>query len=223
MDQINNNSSGLSDTQEILLMAFSEGQLGWWGSLRARALMRTSKAAIDYVDSLKAVAHEAAAWEKSSSFKIQSGHNLVDNVFKRIEQEERSAVFLGKRQESFSLGEIFSNLNWGRTLAAVSVTAAIVLGVAQVFQGSANPGTSANVALQSNPSNAENIETVSLASDQDPEGISKVHKKYVQPKIIDRNYATAMEVDWMRSNTGHVRVLHDEPGSAPIIWVRKRR
>lgn len=198
----------LSSRQERLLGRFFDGECRFWEKLAAGRLVRTSPAARAYLDSLKGL-REACAPRRAADV------DLWSRISARIEQEQRSAILLGKRELNASWHERISGFRerfgsrmaWGVSGAFAAACAGFL---ALSIDAPGKKGTPELVA-DAKPAASSNLQLVSEHSG-----------KAGTPKIIDPSYPVALEVDWMRSD-GRVSLMQDPARRSAIIWVKKRR
>lgn len=127
--------SELSAKQLLLLNRFYDGEVSFFGRWQVRRLLARHPEASGYMKSLSSLGDEIGALGTTDSLKIGS-YNLWPVINNRIEQEERSAFFLGTRTTKVERmvdahrASIFSRLGWGATGA---FTTAGILGVVVLF------------------------------------------------------------------------------------------
>lgn len=225
----------LEERDERLLSRYFDGEASWLDQLRARRLLARSSEARTFIQSLEMIRDLAANLVKAAPAEVQ----LWEKISRRIDAEERAAVFLGGRYGRASagstdsiLGRLTERLSWS-AMGGVAAAAVTMLVVAPLG-GPQNSGQQ-QLAMLGQPVRLEKpgsmlstaLEEVRF-SPSDPTGIddrTAVVEQFApntEPVILSRpSYPRAMEVEWMRSD-GRVRMLQAPKERSAIIWVKRR-
>lgn len=208
----------LTEKQQIRLSAWAEGQSGAIGSFLARRDFERSSAARDFVLKFKEAGLRNSAVLKESAAKNGAGIDLWGDIERRIGEEERSLLLLGERAmqgRRWSLKEALSQLKWGMAGAIVAACATIVIGN---FYNSGATGRGAFESAGNLPGRGAAsyvpVSSGGAGSGEDPVFYS------MAPHGESLRSGPVFEVDWMRSKSGHVRMLKG-PGGAPVIWIKR--
>lgn len=188
----------LSEREERLLSQYFDGEAGFVNSLRARRMITQRGDAREFVRVLSVIRDGTLVKAEH-----QAPVGLWNRIEARIEQEQRSELFLGERRGRRGLAEplhdggrrLFSleHLMWGISGGVVTAGVMVLLSSQALFDTRRYP-----VPVP-----------IRLVSQSGPEQLAR------QPRVV--------EVDWMRSD-GRVRMMHDpERSSGSIIWVQKRK
>ena len=198
----------LSDSEQLLIMRFFDGECGFLERSKAQRLIEKSQPAAQYFTLLQTSADGMQTTAQRTSVKV----DLWDEVSRRIAAEEHAALFLGKR-ETHDVPNLlermqgFLSSSWNLGVSGAVVAA----GAALFFVIPTNPGTNANTEQM-----VEMARGASFAStDVQPVGI------HGRPQILDEQEHNVVEVDWMRSD-GRLRMLHEPSERSAIIWVKRR-
>lgn len=220
----------LNADQEQLLQRFFDGECSLLEKQSVRKLIEQNESATDFLSELGQGSRMFRDYFKSPA----AASDMWQRVLGRIEQEERAAVFLGKRTESSSSFEwrsMFAGLR-GLSLSGVAVAAALVLFILPNTQKSNLQPTngfkqgldylSASEELGGAQLQAVNVGPMSVSprvrqvsSDQYLSSIDSI------PRLIEDRAPSSVEVDWVRSH-GRVNLIQDSEDRAPIIWIKKR-
>jgi hypothetical protein len=201
------NEKKLTEREEQLLMQYADGAGSWWVDFRARRLLDTTAAAREFVESLRLIGESVSAALDSTT----EGVDVWNVVERRIDQEQRTELYLGKR--SFKAREsIFDALPSGGGLMLGAPVAACILIVAFLF----NPGTES-----STPGVGTIASNNPLHSDAAVTPVA-VHSQTAgaTTKKFARDQQDPWEVEWIRSD-GRVRMIQHRSGRAPTLWIRR--
>ena len=190
----------LTTKQEKLLCQYYDNECNIFSKMSAKLLLRTKKAQ-DFISQQQLVSNNIVNSKRDDAV------NLWDKIENRIEQEEKAEFFLGKR--SYKVEK--QSRNW-LPAGAMAGLAAAMLAIVVMQKDVANSPPKDVVAKTKNSS----ISRVNYTKEESiPEG---------RPIIIENiDSSDVLEVDWVRSGQGRVRVI-DIPGSkSGIIWVRKNK
>ena len=196
-------ASMLREKDERLISKWLDGECGWLERWRAGRLLRGSQAARNFLENMQAVRCGAQCWGESA---CRCQVDLWDRIAARIDQEQRAEVFLGRRRAAAAdvRESRFSPWTLGVSGAAVAAAAALLLVFLPGGAGNTGPGGRALVWTADSGS----VPGVNLAS-----------AGGVQPRVV----SGGVELDWMRSHAGRVKLIQDPSGRSPIIWVTKRK
>lgn len=201
----------LSESEEILLMKFFDGQCSFLERGKAQRLIEQSQSACEFMDSMRGCS-ESVRNVKAQSTKI----DLWQEVSRRIEAEEHAALFLGKRDTHTrpSLGERISGFfgsTWNLGMSGAAVAAGLALFVILPAKTATAPGSEQMVEL---------VRGVSLDTGDEDSPVRPVGS-HGRPQIINEPSTNVVEVDWMRSD-GRLRMLHQPSERSAVIWVKRR-
>jgi len=206
-------SLALSQKQEIRLMKYVDGECGVVGSFFVQRFLERNEAAKAFVEALQK--NSLVLKERESL----DAPDLWGRIERRIEQEERNAVFLGERafrssNSPFakSIYEKFFDWQPAGIIGGLSGGAIAALAVLAVWQGGSDgsAGSKFNDAAPMVANHQAGVPRVGLVSGRTGDNDSG--------RFIGERYP--VEVDWIRSD-GRVRMIPDS--RAPIIWVRRTR
>lgn len=206
--------SALSVRQEVLLVAFHDGECGMFDTLRARYLLRRSASARAFIKSVESA--DAAYRAHARQVERDCNVDLWDRISARIQAEKHAEVFLGQRTYSapaaasesvWSIAEWRSRFAWGASGAAFASVLAMAL-VQGGYIGGTAPGIAALASRSGSQGLIPSATQVSYAGAGTSAGAGI---RAVDP----------IEMDWMRSE-GRVQVLHPPSERTSIIWVRPR-
>jgi hypothetical protein len=205
-------SSGLSEHEEIVLSQWVDGEAGWLARFRAQRLLKTRPEAREFCSYLRACSETLRGCTPvvSSDSKV----DLWSRIERRIKEEQKLEVYLGKRQSSGSDSHDRHHRNRALIFGgggAVTMLAGMLLLMSPFT-------TSVRQEQASDPAGAAPVMGVIPASlpGQEKQG------KHGLPRIIERNQPIPLEVDWMRSD-GRVHVVQDSDERSTIVWVKRRR
>lgn len=201
-------SSALTERQELLLVAFHDGACGVVEAMQARLLLKCSKAAREFIESVRRT--DSAFCDYSESIEQDCKVDLWDRISARIEAERRAEVFLGERTYSTrarssslwnGVAEWRARLAWSAGGAAFASVVAMSL-VTTGYIGGAGAGA-----------------ITTIAQPRSQMVIPSAAQVAFSPERVGR--AEPIEMDWMRSE-GRVQVLRDPSERTAIIWVKPR-
>lgn len=165
-------SSGLSQKQELLLLAYLDGECGLLAKLWVKSLLARKPEARSYLAGMKEAAlgiGEALSPKSIVETNVAGSKpyapDLWNRISARIEQEQRAEVFLGKRRlvgEKMKVWKMeWAPLGWGFSGAVVAAGLALVMVGLGLVGGS--PGSGPVVAnLVDRAVQGENVSTVSF-------------------------------------------------------------
>ena len=209
----------LTQEQETLLSRYHDGECNWLTALQAKRLIARSVAASNFLVGLAKIAECA----KAQPFKSEIDSNaLWHKVRMRIEQEERSAVFLGNRQAAATqrpADRRTHGLAWGMSggLVAAGLVFMMVRNPApQPVRANQEADLTTEVAPQIADLSAPiQVNTVQYG------GAPTARSFAAPPAFSEDQLGQVVEVDWMRSD-GSLRLLQDPSEKSAIIWVKRR-
>jgi hypothetical protein len=221
----------LSEKQERLLMCYHDAACSWFGGVRARRLLGNSESARQYVESLQAISSAMKSPSSSSATSVE----LWQGVARRIEQEERAALYLGKRTfvdkgRSANQGRVFNGFWVGVPVVAASALAlALVwlpgsetspLGGTETFTGTA-PRLQTAQNEQVLPASQQNLVLPVSAQGSVEQRPSEMALAQNTPLPSYARSQDPWEVEWIRSD-GRVRMIQHRAGRAPILWINRQ-
>jgi len=224
-------SSGLSLRQERLLQAYFDSECGAIGRWWVRRLLARRRSARAFIESLGVSAREVAGSIEGGADAQHGGEkvDLWNRISARIDQEERSLVFLGKREFRERAQGIW-RLSWTRPVGWGLSGAVVTAGVAMLIFGQFSPqAQSAFSAAGNSPlggSAQANLGYQPVAMDTGGSGLRSEagtsEQEVPSALSLNRRVPRALEVDWMRSH-GRVRMIQDSGDRAAILWVNRDR
>lgn len=236
----------LSNKQQMLLSRYLDNECGWFDQRLAEMLLARSAEARRWLHTLQCNSEATKTWLENRSEQVG---DLWLEVADRLVQEERSEVFLGRRQEQGD-GNWFDvrNLYWGAAGATFAAMLAVIVtnGVAPqreeraglieeydhnspvLTEASDARGTLSVESKVREPQSNLTGGAVALVGgesaliDERTGAYRPGDSKREPDDIALPNYhSNVVEVDWLRSD-GRVRMLQGAKERVPIIWVRRR-
>ena len=182
----------LSEKEQILLMRFADGECSSSDSKKVEVLLAGSPAAEAFLSQIGSM----AGLVRSQPEIAQPAPELWKRVMNRIEQEERSALFLGQRRSQTFFGfssliDSLQQLGWKMYAPAAAAVAFCALFVVRLSGSPAVAPVMGQLASE-NRSSLVNVST--QASEQ-----GSVEAGYSVPVLIDEDAPESLEVDWMKS------------------------
>ena len=231
-----NGMAQLSEREEQLLSKYFDGECGWLGRFRAKQLLGRNSAARSFFEALSLIGTET---QQLSGQKV----DLWQAINRRIDQEERAALYLGERRASTETKRIVWNpgFTWGASGAMVTAGLAVI-----VF---ATSSTSSNTTQQARAAagvlpqvqgveRSATLEQASMPQSSIQQNSFIPQEMIPQAALVSEGGASPrslpnsasfrdplsemVEVDWMRSN-GSLRLLQDPGERSAIIWVKRKR
>ena len=196
----------LSNSKQLLLSRFFDGECGPVASWRARRLIAKNLLAKQFIDNLEAI---QIAINDNQAHRLESV-DLWARIEQRIEEETKAEFYLGTRK-AFTKPTIFENLldTYGTWIGGVS--GAAIAGLALFSLQSPSP-TTASITLPSNLTRATTAQPIAARTNG------------FQPSLraprLQRNKIDSFGVDWMRSE-GALHFIPDPNGSSTIIWITR--
>lgn len=191
----------LTESEEILLSRYFDGECGFWARRRAERLVHSSSAAQEFLRILSSTSQEVRVYTETTL--VQT--NLWSRVESRIESEERASFYLGERRAAPETESLFSRLRSRQavfgTLSGAAIAATVLILVVR-------------------PSDRTNPIPVSLF----PEGYHQNAVGALDPRPVafSQSSPSTMEVDWVRSNNGSFKLIQNPHGKSATIWVSRR-
>lgn len=225
------NSRELSEQQQLLLMSLHDGECGVFSRWRANRLVSQSPKAAEFIATLDAISEGI---DSSVAGEVpQLAGSLWEGISRRIEQEERAALFLGERRvrsaEPRVNRRILAPLGWSVAggLVAASFTV-LFLGDIQPSDRLPQNGAGEKLAHQRA---ADSFKLSSQANDL-PRIIEPDHGAITGASLASSNsfargnrsgagHQQRVDVDWVQSD-GSVRFFSDPSQRSTMIWVKKR-
>jgi hypothetical protein len=198
-------SKDLSEQQELLLSSYVDNECSFISRIRAERLFKRSEAAKLFVRNLK----KCSETYRSLFSDTQHSPDLWDKISRRIDAEERSALYLGERKPAIGLGE--------RQAVAAFFSRQAILG------GLSGAAVAACVLiLISGPTKPAEIIPVYTGGPVAAHNASAFHQASLGSSPKTSVNGSSMEVDWMRSN-GSLKIIQNPNDNSAIFWVRKRQ
>jgi hypothetical protein len=207
----------LPDARRRLLQKYYDGEASIVEKWQVKRLLARSDGARAYLDLLEEVTTQV----RDHHFEQVRGWNssLWERIDRRIDEEERAELLLGKRTFELSTpasqGSMivpwFGRVAWGTGGACfASLVIVLMFGMSSSTTPSAlisaHDGTSSPISSTESGVQTE-FRTVSLASDPTPSSTS------LRPPV---------EIDWLHSD-GTVHLIHSHEKRIPTIWVKRQR
>ena len=187
--------NALSDSQEMLLEKFFDGECTFVERFSARRLLKKNKIAVCFADTLRLNRDALRGHLPSLS------PDLWSRVSVRLHEEDRSMHRIGFRENEKLYSKSSRQMFGWRSMVTAS---GIVLTLFVVAY----------------PMNQK-----SSTSSLTPQGIVPVAynggSNSGPVQMLSRRIPSAVEVDWMRSD-GRLQVMNESQARAPIIWVKRR-
>ena len=200
----------LTETQEKLLQKYADGECNALEKLMIQRLRKRPEA-LSYLSDLEAISPQIkSTMELHSQQAGSQSVDLWDRISVRLEQEDRAALFLGKRKpvvvERFSF---FSKQAYVGAGALAAACLALLVVIPSSKSGSiSNPAGTSTVANEQS-----GIPSINLASTNT--------NRLEPPRFLNSGEVpTSVEVDWMHS-AGRVKMIQSPEGGSDIIWVRR--
>lgn len=189
----------LSPREERLLARYHDGECGWVGRYLAERLITRRAPARSYVEALQKI--QRLSRERPAG---SVGVDLWSGIAARIAQEERAAVFLGRRGESWA-ERLAGFVREHRHIAWGIPSGAALAGMVLLFMAPVNnyPGSAPTGVARVGGGGAP---VVNLASAGNGRPVGQ--------------FRDPVEVDWVRGS-GRVRVMQDPHRNSAVIWVRR--
>jgi len=220
----------LSDRHQQLLSRYFDGECSWFGRMSAERLVRSNKSAQLFLNGLKDIRGFMQAPDDALGRDMEIGKvDLWDKIAKRIEVEERTAVYLGNRapiaqtseRHWFGLHGLQAALG-GLSGAAITAAALLILKPVGVNEAGlptiSVPAGSARVALNGGQNG---FNQVSLDNNPELGGFSGGDSR-LRPRMLGATNRSPIEVDWVRGN-GPMKLIQNPEERTTIIWVRRRQ
>ena len=198
-------SKDLSEQQQLLLSSYVDNECSFISRIRAERLLKRSETAKLFVRNIK---HSSQTYRSLFS-DTQHSSDLWDKISRRIDAEERSALYLGERKPAVAEGErqavasFFSKQAILGGLSGAAVAACVLL-------------------LISRPTKPSEIIPVYTGGPVAAHNSSAFHQASLGSSPKSSANGSSMEVDWMRSN-GSLKIIQNPNDNSAIFWVRKRQ
>ena len=207
----------LPENEQKLLMRFVDGECSDAEASRAQELVLASPAAASLVEELK----KAGSLSRAALQAPELSPELWKRVFNRIDQEERLAVFFGRRKigslREHLLDPLFDGLRdlgwkmYGPAAALVAVCAVFVIALSS---GSAPAPAGRNFAAKPGAAMVN-------AGATGENGVLQ-EGSYSPPILLEEEVPVSLEVDWMKSR-GSVRLFQVPGARSTILSIDKKR
>ncbi len=263
--------SNLTEKEELILMSFLDRETGtrgglgrksfWQGGLwqgtiwqdrTARKLLASKPEAREFLESLNAVDQVCRS---QMGFGTPSGvhcdGNLWERVVRRIQAEEKSELFLGRREVP---GAVYRSslrdrlgIDWKAWSATVAVAGTALAAFLFVVVPQEDPqghlvrlGKGLDYMSASQELNSSPLQSVSSSSSFLPEpqvgaiSSSELMSSGIVSGMVNEGIPASFgasqratvpldsfEVDWVKSH-GRVKLIQDADGRSAIVWIKKR-
>lgn len=196
----------LSNSKQLLLSRFFDGECGPITSWRARRLIRQNLLAKQFFDNLEAI---QIAITDHQAHRLESV-DLWGRIEQRIEEETKAEFYLGARK-AFTKPTIFENLldTYGTWIGGVSGAAIAGLALLTLQNPSSTP---TSITAPSNLTRATTAQPIAARTNG--------FQQSMRAPRLQRNNIESFEVDWMRSE-GALHFIPDPNGSSTIIWITR--
>ncbi|MFO0416439.1 MAG: hypothetical protein ACK5Y6_04050 [Pseudomonadota bacterium] len=201
----------LTERQQLLLSRYYDGECGVLARFKAKRLTQNNPTACDFINEL-ATLHTTCLEQSTQT--IPTTRDMWSAVSARIEQETRSAQYLGARTpppqregmwERLSTASAFAGGLSGAALAALALV--VWYKPVEILSFSAP-----QAALVTTPNL---VQPVGIG------GMQTQPRRQYRVTAASSNIRNPLEVDWMRSS-GSLKLIPDPTGSSAIIWIRRR-
>lgn len=196
----------LSEKEQLLLSRFFDGDCGFIGSWRAQKLLARNPLANQFIDNLESIQHMVTQRSYSGSGTV----DLWDKIERRINEEQRSELYLGTRTSTES-PSLWQNLSETYAMWISGATGATLAAVAIIFLNSSTDQSPLMPQRQSigRAPVAQQV-AVKAPNRQSAIGIPR----------IQRSRPQSFAFDWMRSE-GALHFIPDPNGASTIIWITR--
>ena len=222
-------SSGLSFREEKLLQAYFDSECGAIGRWWARRLLARRRSAGAFFESLRVGAREVLGSFDGGADAQQGGEkvDLWNRISARIDQEERSLMFLGKRDFRERAQGVW-RLSWTRPVGWGLSGAVVTAGVAMLIFGQFSPQAQSAFSAAGSPSLGGDAQAnpsyqpvaMDMGESDFRAEAGTAEQEMSSAHALNRKVPRALEVDWMRSH-GRVRMIQDSSDRAAILWVNR--
>lgn len=214
----------LTVSHERLLMRYHDGECSWFTARRAKALLAFSADAKEYLAHLQQLAQVVDSFSHSAVEPV----DLWARIEQRIDQEEKTALYLGKRSFS-ATGATRSSSGFGGLFTFGAPVAAFVVVLSFfLYTGNEIPVTEIGQTVASLSVNSTAVSGVAPESRTVLPVANTAPVSYTDPTVGVQVAPTAQfvrshdpwEVEWIRSD-GRVRMIHQRSGRAPVLWIKR--
>lgn len=207
-----NKNNQLSEKHRLLLCCYHDRECSWLQRFRVGVLLKHSVAANEYLSGLNEIGDVAREAFREPPIAV------APSVLARIEQEERTALYLGERRMPVVEKEAwripwYSSMGWGA--AGAGVAAAVIFFVVLPLNFRGELGVVAS-------SVAPAISPVVSSLRRAP-AVFQASQEGVTPATSSRlglSRRAPFELDWVRSD-GRVTVIPGPDQKSGVIWVRR--
>jgi hypothetical protein len=210
--RIDNNTpptqGSLSEKQQLLLSRFHDGECSFIFAFVARRLISRNPEALHFLSDLSNLKNHCSRLVNAAR---NTPVDLWERIDTRIEQEQRSAFYLGNRAIDYSEKSLWQRLSLRHAvvggLSGATIAVALLVVVSRpsdlmTFSAPAAGPVTGNQMVQ-------------------PVGIGGTLAPRSRFQVKPARAHNPLEVDWMRAN-GSLKLIPDPSGSSAIIWVRRR-
>lgn len=196
----------LSDSEQLLLSRFFDGECGLVGSWRAQRLLARSSLANRFIENLETIQGMVSTHEPGGSNTI----DLWDRIAQRIDEEQRAELYLGERNPT-ERASFWQNLSETYTTWIGGAAGAAIAAVAIIVSNSGTP-QSPRTPQRQNIGRAAVAQQVSVRAPN--------RQSAFEIPRIQRRIPQTFEIDWMRSE-GALQLIPDPKGASTIIWITR--
>jgi len=189
----------LTEREEILLSQYFDGECGFFARRRAERLIASNPHAKSFISELSGIAGDVRSVTEAGALEA----DLWSRIENRIDAEERAAFYLGERREgpeSRFLPNLRSRQALLGGLSGAAVAAAALIFIAQPGADRGSLGASSAPGFRQ----------------------SAMGSLDARPAAFMNGSQSAMEVDWMRTNNGSLKLIQNPSGKSATIWVRRK-
>jgi hypothetical protein len=196
----------LSDSEQVILSRFFDGECGIISSWRAKRLLAKNTLARVFIQNLETIQDAINRGKPLTPKPV----DLWDRIEQRIEEEARTELYLGTRRslEGPTLWGSFAS-NYATWLGGTA--GAAVATIALIIFNSPSPESS-SIQQRPSPGRASVVQPISARS--------KPYQPAFEIPRIRRRIPESFGVDWMRSEDA-LHLIPDPSGSSAIIWITR--
>lgn len=204
---------GIRRIEERLVQKALDGECCRAGRALAEWLMARSPSAARAAAEARGVKDLVRVWHSAQQPAAERPRGAAESVWERVErriaQEERASVYLGRRRFEDAERQGRAGVVWGLSGAAAAAAALAVV----LFQWRSEDRT---------PGGGEPARQIA-AAEFAPEVETVSHRGAIEsaPRYFGEGRLSQAEMDWLRSE-GRVSLIHDHEQQLPIIWVRPK-
>jgi hypothetical protein len=209
----------LSPREELLLQKFHDGRCRLFERWTAERLLAHESAAREFVAALTAAETNIRRWAEADRLLIEhNGTDLWTAVSRRIADEKRSELFLGRRvcAEEARRWWAENNFFWslsGAAAGACMVCLVLLFGVSSWKRPGARGAENATIGPVAGELD-QSLGPIQFTSGGAPYSLDK-------PSFQADIKNPIVEMEWIHSD-GRVRLIQHSSRRSPVIWVNRR-